>query len=521
MGPFMGDYFAAPNHHNDFADGRCASSSDPIWGHLWATILPRQITTTILLMAGVGLVTAVVGTGTAWLVTFCNFPARRLSGWMLLLPLAIPTYLAAYSLGDFFDPAGPAFAAWRQFLPVEAFPSLHSLPGAVVILSLVLYPYVYLSARAAFVQQSASLIEAGRTLGSSPWQCFWVIGLPMARPAIAVGVALVLMECLNDIGAVEYLGVSTLTIGVYDTWLVRGNLAGAAQMALMLLGFMALLIVLERTQRRAGTYHPAGGRQRSLPRFALSRRQQIAALVFCFLPIVLGFILPLGLLLDHAMSGLSPRGFWSAVVNSFSLAVAAAFITCCLGMALAYGARTDKGPTMRRLAQASALGYAVPGTVLAIGVMLVLGAIGEASGGAVVLGGTIFALLFAYSVRFLSLAFGTLEAGFGRISPAMDMAARSLGTSRLATLGKIHIPLMRAPLLAAALLVFVDVMKELPATLILRPFDFDTLASQVYTYASVGQLEEAALPALAIILVGLIPVAISLTLIDRSRRFSK
>ena len=498
-----------------------ASSTDPIWGHLWATILPRQITTTVLLMAGVGLLTAVVGTGTAWLVTFCNFPGRRLSGWMLLLPLAIPTYLAAYSLGDFFDPAGPAFAVWLQFLPIDIFPRLHSLPGAIVILSLVLYPYVYLSARAAFVQQSASLIEAGRTLGSSPWQCFWTIGLPMARPAIAVGVALVLMECLNDIGAVEYLGVSTLTIGVYDTWVVRGNLAGAAQVALMLLGFMALLIVLERSQRRAGAYHPRNGRQRSLPRFALSRRRQIAALLFCFLPIALGFILPLGLLIDHAMSGLLPRGFWAAVMNSIGLAVAAAFITCSLGLLLAYGARTDKGATMRRLAQASALGYAVPGTVLAIGVMLVLGTLGEASGGTVVLGGTVFALLFAYSVRFLSLAFGTIEAGFGRISPAMDMAARSLGTSRLATLGKIHLPLMRAPLLAAALLVFVDVMKELPATLILRPFDFDTLASQVYTYASVGQLEEAALPALAIILVGLIPVVISLTLIDRSRRFSK
>jgi iron(III) transport system permease protein len=501
--------------------GLASASSDPIWGHLWSTILPGQIQTTIWLMLGVGAVTAFIGTVSAWLVTFCAFPGRALWSWMLLLPLAIPTYLAAYSLGDFFDPAGPVFTLWQSLLPGFDFPRLQSLPGAIIILSFVLYPYVFLSARAAFVQQSANLIEAARSLGNTPFQCFVHVALPMARPAIAVGVALVLMECLNDIGAMEYLGVATLTIGVYDTWVVRGNLAGAAQMALMLLGFMALLIVLERSQRRAGSTHPRAGRQRSLPRFSLSRRQQILALTLCLLPILLGFVLPVYILLDHAMSGLSPRGFSRAIGNSFSLAVIAALVTCAVGLGLAYGARTDGGHLMRRLAQAASLGYAVPGTVLAIGIMLVLGSLGEMTGGAVVLGGTVLALLFAYVVRFLSLAFGTLEAGLGRIPPAMDMAARSLGTTRAGTLRKIHMPLLRAPLLAAGLLVFVDVMKELPATLILRPFDFETLASQVYTYASVGQLETAALPALAIILVGLIPVVVSLTLIDRSRGFRK
>lgn len=494
------------------------TTSDPIWGHLWATVLPGQIRTTLFLMLGVGSLTAVIGTGTAWLVTFCQFPGRAWVSWMLLLPLAIPTYLAAYSLGDFLDTAGPAIQLWQVFFTADSFPAVHSLSGAVVILSLVLYPYVFLSARTAFVQQSAGLIEAARTLGLSPNLCFWRVGLPMARPAIAVGIALVLMECLNDIGAMEYLGVSTLTIGVYDTWVVRGNLVGAAQMALMLLGFMALLIVLERTQRRQGSYHRRTGRQRSLPRFQLSARGQIAAFVACFLPVLLGFILPIALLGTHALDGFVPRGFFAAMTNSASLAVAAAFLTCFAGLMLAYGARSDKGGVMRYLAQASALGYAVPGTVLAIGVMLVLGRLGEMSGGAIIFSGTIFALLFAYVVRFLSLAYGTLESGFGRVSPAMDMAARSLGASRGATLTKVHMPLLKAPLISAALLVFVDVMKELPATLILRPFDFETLASQVYTYASLGQIEDAALPALAIVAVGLIPVMLSLTLIDRARR---
>lgn len=494
------------------------TTSEPIWGHLWSTVLPGQIRTTIYLMLGVGGLTALIGTSTAWLVTFCQFPGRGVLSWMLLLPLAIPTYLAAYSLGDFLDTAGPVVQLWQQFFDHASYPNIHSLTGAIIILSLVLYPYVFLSARTAFVQQSAGLIEAARTLGLSPNRCFWRVGLPMARPAIAVGIALVLMECLNDIGAMEYLGVSTLTIGVYDTWVVRGNLAGAAQMALMLLGFMALLIVLERTQRRHGTYHRRAGRQRSLPRFTLSPSQQALALLTCLLPVLLGFALPIALLGYHALDGLVPRGFASAMVNSAGLALAAAFLTCVAGLFLAYGARSDKGRFMRYLAQASALGYAVPGTVLAIGVMLVLGRLGDMSGGGLILSGTVFALLFAYVVRFLSLAYGTLEAGFGRVSPAMDMAARSLGAARGATLMRVHIPLMRAPLISAALLVFVDVMKELPATLILRPFDFETLASQVYTYASLGQIEDAALPALAIVAVGLIPVALSLTLIDRAKR---
>ncbi len=499
-----------------------SSAYAPIWGHLWASVLPGQIITTALLMAGVAALTGLIGTGTAWAVTFYNFPLRRTLSWALLLPLAIPTYLMAYSYADVLDHAGPLYQIWHALLPETAYPDFRSLPGAIILLSLVLYPYVYLSARAAFVQQSSVLIEAGRALGLGPMGCFRRIGLPMARPAIIVGVALAMMECLNDIGAVEFLGVTTLTMGVYDTWVVRGNLGGAAQIALTLLGFMALLLVLERSQRGEAAHNIRSGRQRSLPDFQTHRAMQLLMCFACFVPVVLGFLVPTGLLIDYALLGSTAEGVMAAAGRSFSLAIVAAILTCALGLGLTYAARSGRTPYQRlevkRLGQMAALGYAVPGTVLAIGVMVMFAALADLSFGWLLVSGTAGALVFAYVVRFLSLSYGTLEAGFGRISPGLDMAARSLGAGRNATLWRVHLPLLRAPLLTAAILVFVDVMKELPATLILRPFDFETLATSVYTYASVGQMEDAALPALMIILVGLIPVAISLSLIEQIRK---
>lgn len=499
-----------------------SAAHTPIWGHLWASVLPGQIVTTALLMAGVAALTGLVGTGTAWAVTFYRFPLRRILGWALLLPLAIPTYLMAYSYADVLDHAGPLYQLWQAVLPETRYPDFRSLPGAIILLSLVLYPYVYLSARAAFVQQSVVLIEAGRALGLGPLGCFRRIGLPMARPAIIVGVALAMMECLNDIGAVEFLGVTTLTMGVYDTWVVRGNLAGAAQIALTLLGFMALLLVLERSQRGQGVQHNRTGRQRSLPEFQASRAMRGFLCFACLVPVTLGFLVPTGLLIDYALLGSTAEGVMASAGRSITLAILAAGLTCGLGLALTYAARSGRTPYQRkevqRLGQIAALGYGVPGTVLAIGVMVMFAKLADLSFGWLVVSGTAGALVFAYVVRFLSLSYGTLEAGFGRISPGLDMAAHSLGSGRNATLWRVHLPLLRAPLLTAAILVFVDVMKELPATLILRPFDFETLATSVYTYASVGQMEDAALPALMIILVGLIPVAISLSLLEQVRR---
>jgi len=494
-----------------------AQPDAPVWGHLIANVLPQQAATTALLMLGVGALTAFIGTLGAWIVTFYPIPLRRLIGWSLLLPLAMPTYLMAYSYGDFLDEAGPLYQLWQSVLPASAYPDFRSLTGAVILLSLALYPYVYISARTAFVQQSAVMIEAGRTLGLTPLACFLRIGLPLARPAIIVGVALVLMECMNDIGAVEFLGVNTLTLGVYDTWVVRGNLAGAAQLALTLLAFMALLLALERSQRGDSAHYQRQGRRRNLPDFQCGRATLYAMSGFCLLPIALGFILPVFLLLAHLPDARWPAGLTRAALHSVALAAVAAVLAAALAIVLAFAARNG-GATRRALTRIAALGYAVPGTVLALGIMTVLAFLAEASLGWLVLSGSAVALVIAYLVRFLSLSFGTLEAGYTQIALGLDMAARSLGANLNATLTRVHIPLLRAPLVTAMLLVFVDVMKELPATLILRPFDFETLATGVYTYASLGQMEDAALPALIILAVGLLPVILGVGVMERLRR---
>jgi iron(III) transport system permease protein len=488
-----------------------------IWAHLWAYVLPQQLTTTLCLMLGVGALSALIGTASAWMVTFYPIKMRRFIGWALLLPLAMPTYLMAYSYGDFLDEAGALYRLWQSVWPATTYPDFRSLPGAVVLLTLALYPYVYISARTAFVQQSALMIEAGRTLGLSPLACFHRLGLPLARPAIIVGVALVLMESMNDIGAVEFLGVNTLTLGVYDTWVVRGNLAGAAQLALTLLAFMAFLLMLERHQRGKSVHYQRAGRQRNLPDFQATPRLIWLMSGFCLVPIVLGFILPVGLLIAHLPAAGWPQGMTQAAVNSVGLAMAAALCATALGLVLAFAARYGRTAQLL-LVRLAALGYALPGTVLALGIMTALAFLADASFGVVVLGGSMSALIIAYVVRFLSLSFGTLEAGYGQIAPALDTAARSLGADKNATLRRVHMPLLHAPLVTALLLVFVDVMKELPATLILRPFDFETLATQIYTYASLGQMEDAALPALIILTIGLVPVIFGIGVMERLRR---
>ena len=494
-----------------------AKPDAPVWAHLWAYVLPQQALTTFWLMLGVGALSAFIGTASAWMVTFYPIKMRRLIGWALLLPLAMPTYLMAYSYGDFLDEAGALYRLWQMIFPVTLYPDFRSLPGAVILLTLALYPYVYLSARTAFVQQSAVMIEAGRTLGLSPFTCFYRLGLPLARPAIIVGVALVLMECMNDIGAVEFLGVNTLTLGVYDTWVVRGNLAGAAQLALTLLAFMALLLALERSQRGKSVHYQRAGRQRSLPDFEATPRLLVLMSGFCLLPIILGFIVPVLLLLAHLPDAGWPRSMTQAAFNSFGLALAAALGALALGLILAFAARYGRVKRLFMVRMAT-LGYAVPGTVLALGIMTALAFLADASFGLVILSGSVSALVLAYVVRFLSLSFGTLEAGYGQIAPGLDMAAHSLGADKNATLRRVHLPLLRAPLVTAFLLVFVDVMKELPATLILRPFDFETLATHIYTYASLGQMEDAALPALIILAIGMVPVMFGIGVLERLRR---
>lgn len=496
-----------------------------VWGHLLKTVLPGSLATTLLLMLGVGVSTCVTGVVAAWLITMCEFPGRKIMDWALLIPLAVPTYIVAFSYVEVLDYTGPVQSAVRSIFGFKTsrdywFPEIRSLGGAIFVMGLVLYPYVYLTTRASFLIQSASTLDVSRTLGASPYGLFFRIALPLARPAIVIGVSLALMECLNDIGAVTFFGVKTLTFSVYDTWLNRSSLGGAAQLALAMLAMVFLLLWLERFGRRKQRFDSGGGSKHRPPtRFDLTGLKAAAALGLCFLPIFLGFVVPGLLLADRAsrrLDDLLSPGFLTTSWNSFSLAAVAALITVVVSVALAYALRLNpKGPLKLGIRLAS-IGYAIPGTVLAIGILIPLANFDNfidarmenwfgINTGLLLLGsGT--GLIYAYCVRFLAVSYGQVEGGFGKISPHLDMAARTLGRNTGQTLGQIHLPILKPVLLSAALLSFVDCMKELPATILLRPFNFETLATTVFEAASREAFEEAALPSLAIVLVGLIPV---------------
>ncbi|TYC51508.1 iron ABC transporter permease [Rhodobacterales bacterium] len=496
-----------------------------VWGHLLGTVLPGSLRTTLLLMLGVGLITGITGVGTAWLVTMCNFPGRRIMDWALLVPLAVPTYIVAFSYVEVLDYTGPVQSVLRGLFGFKTsrdywFPEIRSLGGAIFVMSVVLYPYVYLTTRASFLIQSASTLDVSRTLGASPYGLFFRVALPLARPAIAIGVSLALMECLNDIGAVTFFGVRTLTFSVYDTWLNRSSLGGAAQLALAMLVMVFLLLWLERFGRRKQRFDSGGGSKHRPPtRLDLSPSRALLALVLCFVPIFLGFIVPGLLLADRAsrrLEDVMSEGFLGTVWNSFSLAAIAALLTVAISVSLAYAIRLNGKGLLRFAVRIAAIGYAIPGTVLAIGILIPLASFdnfldarmdewfGIRTGLLLLGSGT--GLVYAYVVRFLAVSYGQVEGGFGRISPHLDMAARTLGRNTGQTLTQIHLPILKPVLLSAALLSFVDCMKELPATILLRPFNFETLATTVFEAASREAFEDAALPSLAIVLVGLIPV---------------
>lgn len=498
--------------------------SDNIWAHLVDTVLFYYLDATVRLLIGVGLLSTLIGVGSAWLVSSCDFPGRRFFEWALLLPFAVPAYVIAFVYTDLLEYAGPVQATLRDWFGWRSlrdywFPEIRSMGGAMLMLSLVLYPYIYLLARATFVDQARAMIAASRSLGCTPWQSFWRISLPMARPAIAVGLALVLMETLNDFGTVDYFAVRTLSIGIYDTWLNQSNLGGAAQIASLMLGFVVVLIALERFGRRRQQHYAPVGQSDARGLYQLTGVRALLAVTLCALPLVLGFVVPAVRLGFFALRGFG--AYWTPdfiqlSLNSLLLSASAALVTVALGLLLAYGKRLYPSRSLNTSVGLAKLGYAMPGTVLALGVMIPLAAfdngidaalrasIGVSTG--LILSGTLFALIFAYSVRFLAVATGALESSLAKVTPAMDRAARSLGHSHLQTLRRVHLPLIRPGLLTAALVVFVDCMKELPATLILRPFNFDTLATHVYQFASDEKLEASALGALLIVLVGLGPV---------------
>jgi iron(III) transport system permease protein len=511
------------------------SDSGDIWRHLATTVLPDYIANSLWLMLGVSFGVLVIGVGTSWLVSACQFWGCRLFEWALLLPMAAPAYLLAYTYTNTLDFYGPVQTWLREIFGWTSsqdywFPNIRSLTGAIALFALVLYPYVYLLARVAFLEQSARTLEASRCLGCGPWRSFLTIALPLARPAIVAGLALALMETLNDFGTVQYFGINTFTTGIYRTWLGMGEQVAAAQLAATLMLFVLVLILLERWSRTRARYYQTTNHYQQPSRYQLGLIRTILAWIACFIPVALGFLLPAGLLLhmtvENAETTLN-NNFWNLASNSLILAVISAFIAVVIALIMAYGLRLHPNLGMRLSVRIAAMGYAIPGSVIAVGVLMPIGKFDNAVDSwmrstwgistGLFLGGTIAALIFAYLVRFLAVSFGAIESSLGKIKPNLDDAARSLGQNPSSTLVKVHVPLMWGGMLTAGMLVFVDVMKELPATLVIRPFNFDTLAVRVYQYASDERLVEASAPALAIVLVGMIPVILLSFKIAQSR----
>lgn len=506
-----------------------------IWPHLLETTLPRYLVTTFQLMLGVTAITLIIGVSSAWIITMCDFPGRRFFEWAMLLPFAVPAYVIAYVYTSLLDYAGPVQIGLRSLFGWSGaqdywFPEIRSLGGATVMIGLVLYPYVYLLARASFLEQSPSLFAVSRSLGHSALSTFFRVVLPIARPAVAVGLSLVLMETLNDFGTVDFFAVQTLTAGLFDTWMNLGNLGGAAQIATTMLTFVVILVTLERYSRRRQAQFAARDYRNPIQRFRLSRGQQALCLLVCLLPFVLGFVVPALTLAQFAIEYFDESWnptFVRNTLNSLFLSGTAALTTLLIGLTLAYSRRLHDTRGMQILMRLSSLGYAMPGAVLAVGVIIPLAGfdnwldslmrewLGVSTG--LLLSGTTFALIFAYTVRFLAVSAGSIESALQKITPSMDMAARSLGQSPGGTLIHVHLPMLRGTLLTAALVVFVDCMKELPATLILRPFNFDTLATYVYQFASDEQLAHSALPALIIVLAGIVPIILMSRSIGNTR----
>ncbi|TMM52310.1 ABC transporter permease [Sulfitobacter sabulilitoris] len=502
--------------------------------HLMRTVLPGYAGTTLLLVALVSLGTFAVGVGAAWLVTMTRFPAVRLFEVALVLPLAFPAYVLAYAYTHVLDHPGIVQSTLRAVMgwgPRDYwFPEIRSVGGAAVMLVLVLYPYVYLLARAAFLQQSATTFLAARALGSSAWAAFFKVSLPLARPAIAGGVLLAVMETIADFGTVAYFGVQTFATGIYTSWFSLADRAGAAQLALCLLSFALLLAMLERAQRGRAKYHDPSRRQQTMEPAALRGPAAAAAVLLCSVPVVLGALLPIVILLNMGLGSeqnlLSPR-YMGFIRNSLTLAAVAAVLTVLAAISVGFFQRLRPGRLSNGAAYVARLGYAVPGGVIAVGLLVPFAGFDNAldawmratfdiSTGLLVTG-SIWLLVVAYLVRFLAAALGAYEGGQAMVAANMDAAARSLGQTPTGTLRRVHLPILAPSLLTALLIVFVDVMKELPATLIMRPFNYDTLAVQAYRLASDERLDGAAVPSLVIVAMGLLPVILICRQVGRQR----
>jgi len=498
--------------------------AENIWPHLLATTLPRYLVNSLVMMLSVGVLAALIGVGAAWLVAMYRFPGARWLEWLLLFPLAIPAYVGAYALVDFLEYAGPVQTWLRGVFGWTTsrdywFPEIRSRGAAILVMALALYPYVYLLTRSAFREQSGNTYEVARALGAGPWKRFWRVGLPLVRPAIAAGMAIVMMETVSDFGTVEFFAVQTLTTGIFTTWLEANNAGGAAQIAGVVLLLVLLLVGLEKSSRRNQRFHEGARHKRPIVQIPLQGTRGWLATLFCTLPFLGGFVLPVGVMLSHALRN---TGYWSnpalgrALWNTVSVGGGAALVTVTAAVFLVYGVRLTGRHLPRLVMPFTTIGYAAPGAVLAVGILIPLAAIDNrladfvewATGVDIglVLTGTGFAIVFAYSVRFFAIAQGAADGAMGRISPSLPMAARSLGRSAGGTLLTVYAPLIRGSLMTALLLVFVDSVKELPATLLLRPFNYNTLSTLVYEQASLENIGEASPAALLVIGVGMLAV---------------
>jgi iron(III) transport system permease protein len=495
------------------------------WSRLVVDVLPAALLETAALLLGVAVVAGTVGVGTAWLVTAHTFPGRALLAWLLPLPLAVPAYITAYIYVEVFDAAGPVQMALRDLLGLRSradhwFPEIRSLGGCILVMSSVLYPYVYLSARAMFLTQSAAMLEVARTLGAGRLELFRTVALPLARPALAVGLSLALLEALNDIGASEYLGVRTLTVSIYTTWLNRGSLGGAAQIACVMLVLVIALIWLERHGRSDRRYGASARRPRAVQPTPLAPGPGLLAAMACAAPVVMGFAIPVGFLageiLRRGLVAQLDATFLERMGTTIGLAFAATAAALAVAVVVVTAARFARHRLTAAAQGVAGLGYAVPGTVLALGLLGPLVLVDDALNAAwrvltgerlgLVLMGSVAGLVLAYVIRFLPIATGSLAAGLERVSGSVEDAARTLGARPRELVARVQLPLLRPALASAGLLVFVDTLKELPATLLLRPLNVETLATLVYGHASRGAFEDGALAALVIVLVGLWPV---------------
>lgn len=509
-----------------------AGDSGGLWVHLAETVLPRYVINTLILMIGVGIVSLIFGISTAWIVVRYDFPGRRIFQWALLLPAAIPGYLIAYTYTDFFEYAGPIQALLRDIFHWESardywFPEIRSMGGAMLVMGAVLYPYVYVMARTAHLLTPVSLFEVARMSGRNQ---FWGVALPLARPAVVAGLALVLMETVSDFGTVEYFAIETLTLGIFNVWLGMNNLTAATQIAAFTFLFIIALLVVEVLARARRRFVDTTRRSDSLSPQPVSGWTKVICSIICGLPIFVGFLIPVGVLLTFVFQGHSvaiDSVVLTAAWNSISLGFAAAVFVVASAVFMTIVATFDGGKAIRRITALSSFGYAFPGTILAIGVLIAGGAVDAQIASLVNWGlglsyegwltSGVGLIVFACVVRFQAIGYGAVTTGLGRVPSNMMEASRLLGRGFTQSIRMVMLPLIRLSCIAGGLLVFVDVMKELPMTLLLRPFNFETLATYVYQFAKDELLEEAALPALLIVVSGIVPVMLMNSALNRLR----